>query len=57
MDDNSLRKFDPNGIYLWKWIPSSGRSGGILSGINTYLLDVGGFCEGKYILHLDLGDK
>ena len=57
IDDNTLRKFDPNGLYLWKWIPSRGKSGGILSGINTDLMDVGGFCEGNYILQLDLWDK
>ena len=57
IDDNTLRNFDPNGLYLWKWIPSRGKSGGILSGINTDLMDVGGFCEGNYILQLDLWDK
>ena len=57
IDDNTLRKFDPNGLYLWKWIPSRGKSGGILSGINTDLMDVGGFCEENYILQLDLWDK
>ena len=41
IDDNTLRKIDPNGLYLWKWIPSRGKSGGILSGINTDLMDVG----------------
>jgi len=57
IDDITLKGFDPNSNYLWKWIPSRGKSGGLLSGINTKFLDVGGFCEGKYILQLDVWDK
>ena len=57
IDDITLKGFDPNSNYLWKWIPSRGKSGGLLSGINTEFLDVGGFCEGKYILQLDVWDK
>lgn len=28
IDDKTLKKIDPNQDYLWKWIPSRGRSGG-----------------------------
>ena len=56
-EDMILRKIDPNQTYLWKWIPSSGRSGGLLSGINIDLYDVGAFYEGKYILQMDLWDR
>ena len=38
-------------------MPSRGKSGGLLSGINIDLLDVGSFCEGKFILQMDLWDK
>ena len=57
VNDSCLRKLDPNGNYLWKWMPSRGKSGGLLSGINIDLLDVGSFCEGKFILQMDLWDK
>lgn len=57
IDDITLKGFDPNSNYLWKWIPSRGKSGGLLSGINTEFLDMGGFCEKKYILQLDVWDK
>lgn len=56
-DDRILRKFDPRSDYLWKWIPSKGKSGGKLSGINVDLFDVGAFHEGKYMLQLNLWDK
>jgi len=52
-----LEKFDPQKQYLWKWLPSRGKSGGILSGINTDLLDVGSFQEGHFMLQLNLWDK
>jgi hypothetical protein len=57
ISDNILRQIDVNQKYLWKWIPSRGKSGGILSGINPDFLDVGAFEEGKYSLQLNLWDK
>ena len=57
IDDRTLRLIDPAGLYLWKWIPSKGKSGGILSGINTNIYDVGSFHEGKYILQLNIFDR
>ena len=57
IDDRTLRKFDPNNDYLWKWVPSREKSSGILSGINNDFLEVGSFLEGKYMLQLDLWDK
>ena len=57
IDDKTLRLIDPAGSYLWKWIPSKGKSGGILSGINTDIYDVGSFHEGKYILQLNIFDR
>ena len=35
-----LRKIDPQQKYVWHWIPSRGRSGGILSGIKTKRFDI-----------------
>ena len=50
IDEKILRILDPEREYLWKWISSRGRSGGILSGINIKFCDVGSFLEGKYML-------
>ena len=47
IDDTIIRSFDPNQSYLWKWVPSRGKSGGILSGIKLDLFGVGTFKEGK----------
>ena len=55
--DHILRQIDPHQSYLWKWIPSCGRSGGILSGIKLKIFDVGFFKEGKFILQMHLWDK
>jgi len=57
IDDSILRAFDPAQSYLWKWIPSRGKSGGLLTGINIDMLDVGTFKEGKYMLQMNLWDK
>jgi hypothetical protein len=57
LDDQIPRKFDINQSYLWKWIPSKGRSGGIVVGINVRFMDVGPFCEGEYMLQMNLWDK
>lgn len=57
VDDKTLRQIDPNQIYLWKWLPSNGKSGGILVGINLEFLDVGGFFEGDFMLQMNLWDK
>ena len=55
--DSIIRQIDISHSYLWKWIPSQGKSGGILSGINLEYYDVGSFKEGKHILQLNLWDK
>ena len=57
IEDKILRKIDPKETYLWKWLPSRGKSGGILSGVNLEVLDMGSFHEGKYLLQLTLWDK
>jgi len=50
IDDSILRAIDSAQSYLWKWIPSREKSGGLLTGINIDMLDVGTFKEGKYML-------
>jgi hypothetical protein len=32
--DSFFRQVDPGKEYLWDWSPASGKSGGILSGMN-----------------------
>jgi hypothetical protein len=41
--DNCLRKIDPNRCYLWDWVPSKEKLGGILSGLklDRLTLEVG----------------
>ena len=56
-DDKVLEKLDPQKQYLGKWLPSRGKSGEILSGINIDFLEVGSFHEGRFMLQLDLFDK
>jgi exonuclease III len=43
IEEKTIRNIDPGQTYLWKWIPSRARSGGILSRINIDLYDVGSF--------------
>ena len=52
-----FRKLDTHRDYLWEWIPSKGRSGGILVGINLHKYDVGSFKKGDYMIQLNLWDK
>lgn len=56
-EDKLLRKFDPNKDYIWTWIPSRGKLGGILVGVKLELYDVGSFRQGDYMLQLNLWDK
>uniref|UniRef100_A0A8R7QH09 Endonuclease/exonuclease/phosphatase domain-containing protein n=1 Tax=Triticum urartu TaxID=4572 RepID=A0A8R7QH09_TRIUA len=52
-----LRKIDPFSIFSWNWIPSVGKSGGILCGVRNDNLDIISCDKGKYILQLVLYDK
>lgn len=56
-DDSLIRSFDIHQEYLWKWIPSNGRSGGILVGIKLEQYDVGSFKQGEYMLQMNLWDE
>jgi hypothetical protein len=52
-----FRTLDPMNNYFWKWIPSRGKSGGILCGIKNDSLDVSAFKSRKYMLQFILWDK
>jgi len=45
-----FRKIDPSKKYAWHWIPSEGKSGGILCGVNLEKFDVIHFSEGNFSL-------
>jgi hypothetical protein len=55
--DVCLRKFHPGQNFLWDWIPASGKSGGVLTGISSDRFGVGSRCQGEYILQHNLWDK
>lgn len=56
-EDSVLRQFDLHQDYLWKWIPSKVKSGGILCGIKNEYFDVGSFEQGEFMIQLNLWDK
>ena len=57
-DDTIIRQIDVKQCYLWKWLPSKGKSGGLLCGVHTSKFDEGAFVEGnKLMLQLNLWDK
>ena len=52
-----FRKIDPQQKYVWHWIPSRGRSGGILSGIKTERFDILSSKTGTYFIMVKVFDK
>ena len=52
-----FRRFDPHSEFRWEWIPSIGKSGGILCGSRLETLEVIDVVRGKFILQLNLFDK
>lgn len=56
-DLSLFRKFDTQQKYLWEWIPSKGKSRGIVLGANLDKYDVGSFRKGDYLLQFNLWDK
>ena len=52
-----LRKIDPGQYFDWRWIPSLGKSGGILCGTKEDTFEVRSYETGKYIMKLELWDK
>lgn len=51
-----LKKFGTHQEYLWEWIPSKHRSGGILVGIILNKYDVGSFKKGEFMIQMNLWD-
>jgi hypothetical protein len=47
----------PSDNYFWKWVPSVGRSGGILCGVKNDSLEVNALKAGRYMLQFVLWDK
>jgi exonuclease III len=52
-----LRQVDPDRSFLWDWVSSQGRSGGLLSGFKLDRFDVSLRHQGKFILQHCLWDK
>ena len=52
-----FRQIDPNQKFHWEWVPSRGKSGGILCGLNKEKFDILMTKCGNYILQLNLFDK
>jgi hypothetical protein len=51
-----FRRIDPGNQFSWKWIPSVGRSGGILSGIRNTRFDILDTVMGRYYICVTLKD-
>jgi hypothetical protein len=56
-DQSFFRKIDPGINFFWKWVPSVGKSGGILCGVKTESLDVNAVKIGRFMLQFVLWDK
>jgi hypothetical protein len=55
--DSFLWKLRRYGKFKWNWLPSAGKYGGILGGINLDRFDVVGFNCGKFYLRSMVFDK
>jgi hypothetical protein len=55
--DNFFRKLDSNKIYAWHWLPSIGRSGGILCGIKKERFDLITVEEKEFAITAEVYDK
>jgi len=55
--DKFFRKIDYGKKFAWHWIPSNGRSGGILCGVNLDRFDVIKFIEATFSLKAIVQDK
>ena len=52
-----IRRIDPFGLFHWEWIPSVGKSGGILGGVRQDTMEIISCTKRKYVLQLNLHDK
>jgi hypothetical protein len=55
--EQMFKKVDPNRLYLWDWMPTVGKSGGLLSGLKLDRFDVGSRVQGDFTLQHTLWDK
>jgi exonuclease III len=55
--DKFFRNIDPNRFYAWHWLPSQGRSGGILCGIKKENLDLIKVTEHEFAIEAEVWDK
>jgi hypothetical protein len=52
-----FRKIDPGNNFFWKWVPSVGKSGGILCGVKNDSLYVNAVKIGRFMLQFVLWVK
>jgi hypothetical protein len=57
LSDSVIRSLDPSRRFLWDWIPSMGRTGGLVSAFETDRFDVGQRDKGEFILKHIVWDK
>jgi hypothetical protein len=57
LSDTVIRSLDPNRRFLWDWIPSMGRAGGVVSAFKIDRIDVGQRDQGVFILKHIIWDK
>jgi hypothetical protein len=50
-------KVDPKRIFSWHWLPSKGRSGGILCGIKSEKFDIIKIVEHEFAIEAEVLDK
>jgi exonuclease III len=55
--DKFFRKIDPHQNYTWHWLPSNGRSGGILCGVKTEEYEVIKVEELEFAVIAEVVDK
>ena len=55
--DKFFRKIDNAKEFSWYWIPSNGKSGGLLSGIRNDRFDVESFDSGEFMITANVFDK
>ena len=57
MDRSVWRKFDPDDVFDWLWVPSMGSSGGILCGVKSSRFNVISSSIGRIFVLANVYDK
>jgi hypothetical protein len=55
--DKFFRIIDPNGNYAWHWLPSKGRSGGILCGLKKENFELIKVVDHEFAVEAQVLDK